>query len=272
MVRHDVRPLIYARWRIMCKMALIPPICYIRAMTHKTIMTPDQCRAARALLGWKRSDLAEKSEVSERSLVSFEGGKAKLLRANHRAVAVAFEAAGLEFIPGGVRSARAPDADPEPATVEPEPVPVTTAPPEPPLLSDETAQTIEAIRLDWGLASWTETVRQLVQSGIASYRSPPSIGQIVPGDLAQAVVDFAADEETDETDALSHLLNFALDALEHDAEYPEARVVSMTEATADRLAKFAEGKGISEVTAIRNLVIAALNGLDRNAAAKLRGG
>lgn len=66
-------------------------------------MTPAQCRAARALLEWSQEALAEETEVSVAALRNFERSRSALARNNAKAVQAAFERAGIEFIPGGVR-------------------------------------------------------------------------------------------------------------------------------------------------------------------------
>ena len=70
-------------------------------------MTPEQCRAARALLGWSQSDLEEKASVARKTLADFEGGKKKRPYARTlAAVQAALEAGGVKFINGdepGVR-------------------------------------------------------------------------------------------------------------------------------------------------------------------------
>lgn len=63
------------------------------------MLTRNQCKAARALLDWKSSDLAEASGMSPDTIRSFESGRTKSLSAgNQDAVVRALEAAGIEFI------------------------------------------------------------------------------------------------------------------------------------------------------------------------------
>ena len=61
-------------------------------------ISPEQCRAARALIGWSRRLLVEASQVSERTLIDFERGA----RNPHRRTLVdlrrALEEAGVVFI------------------------------------------------------------------------------------------------------------------------------------------------------------------------------
>ncbi|MGH1571763.1 helix-turn-helix domain-containing protein [Methylobacterium sp. P31] len=64
-------------------------------------LTPRLCRAARAMLGWRQSDLAEASRVPNPTIEAYEAKpeSARMMGANMRALIEAFEAAGLEFIP-----------------------------------------------------------------------------------------------------------------------------------------------------------------------------
>ncbi|MER2265356.1 helix-turn-helix transcriptional regulator [Methylobacterium oxalidis] len=69
------------------------------------MLTREQCRAGRAMLDWSRKDLARGCGLSERTITDFERGARDPHDNNKRAIASAFEAAGLEFIPengGGV--------------------------------------------------------------------------------------------------------------------------------------------------------------------------
>ena len=61
-------------------------------------MTPAQCRAARGLLDWTQAKLAEAAGLPLANVVEFErSGRAVPARAV-RAIRLAFEAAGVEFI------------------------------------------------------------------------------------------------------------------------------------------------------------------------------
>jgi transcriptional regulator with XRE-family HTH domain len=64
-------------------------------------LTPRLCRAARALLGWRQTDLAARSGVPEPTIQAFEakedGGRMATL--NNKAVIDAFEQAGLSILP-----------------------------------------------------------------------------------------------------------------------------------------------------------------------------
>jgi predicted transcriptional regulator len=61
-------------------------------------MTPKQCAAARALVGWTQRDLAEAAGVNQATVVLFEGGKSKPIRSTLRSMRVALERAGVVFI------------------------------------------------------------------------------------------------------------------------------------------------------------------------------
>jgi transcriptional regulator with XRE-family HTH domain len=57
-----------------------------------------QSRAARALIGWSREDLAKASNVSLRTIVDFERAAREPHAATLSALRLALEAAGVEFI------------------------------------------------------------------------------------------------------------------------------------------------------------------------------
>jgi len=73
-------------------------------------MTPDQMKAARALLGWSRTRLAAWSDTTSRVVTTFEQtGQVAPIRRNGwaeqidalAALRVALEEAGIEFTDGG---------------------------------------------------------------------------------------------------------------------------------------------------------------------------
>ncbi|WP_245458423.1 MULTISPECIES: helix-turn-helix transcriptional regulator [unclassified Mesorhizobium] len=71
----------------------------------------EQCRGARAMLGWSQAELAESANVSRATVVDFERGLRVPHRNNLGAIREALEAAGIEFIPengggAGVRLAK----------------------------------------------------------------------------------------------------------------------------------------------------------------------
>lgn len=61
-------------------------------------MSPEQCRAARALLGLRQGDLADKSGVALRTIENFESGQRKPIARTLDAIRAALEDAGVEFI------------------------------------------------------------------------------------------------------------------------------------------------------------------------------
>lgn len=65
-------------------------------------MTPIQCRAGRALVGMTQQALAERSGLTRKSVMLFEGGERSMLPDNVRAVRRELEAAGVELL-GGAR-------------------------------------------------------------------------------------------------------------------------------------------------------------------------
>lgn len=69
------------------------------------VITRDQCRAARALLGWTQNQLSDASSVSKKTVVDFEAGKRTPYDRTIADIKCALEVAGIEFIPangGGV--------------------------------------------------------------------------------------------------------------------------------------------------------------------------
>src|SRR4051794_61865 len=78
-------------------------------------MSPEQCRAARALLGWSQEQLAEKASVSVTTLRNYERGATVPVINNLRALQAALDAGGVEFIDAngggfGVRLKAPPEA------------------------------------------------------------------------------------------------------------------------------------------------------------------
>jgi transcriptional regulator with XRE-family HTH domain len=61
-------------------------------------IAPEQCRAARALLGWSQDDLSEKAKVAKKTLQLFELGKRNPYAQTLEALRQALERGGVEFI------------------------------------------------------------------------------------------------------------------------------------------------------------------------------
>ena len=62
------------------------------------MITPGQCKAARALLGWTQQELAERSGVGVVTIHQLETGANQPRRATVDVVERALQAAGIEFI------------------------------------------------------------------------------------------------------------------------------------------------------------------------------
>lgn len=68
------------------------------------MITPGQIRAARAMLGWKQTDLAEASGISEISIKNIERGTTDPRSTTLAAIQAAFLKAGVVFLdPGDTR-------------------------------------------------------------------------------------------------------------------------------------------------------------------------
>ena len=65
------------------------------------MITPGQCKAARALLGWTQQELAERSGVGVVTIHQLETGANQPRRATVDVVERALQAAGIEFIENG---------------------------------------------------------------------------------------------------------------------------------------------------------------------------
>ena len=68
------------------------------SLTELGMLTREQSRAARAMLGWSREELAEKAGVSAGTVVGFELLGADSKMSTLLKLARALEAAGIEFI------------------------------------------------------------------------------------------------------------------------------------------------------------------------------
>ena len=62
------------------------------------MITAEQCRAARGLLGWNQHDLAKAAGVGIVTVHQFEVGLRQPRRATLEVIRRAFETAGIEFI------------------------------------------------------------------------------------------------------------------------------------------------------------------------------
>ncbi|WP_420347211.1 helix-turn-helix domain-containing protein [Pelagibius sp.] len=66
--------------------------------TPAPILTPAQCRAARALLWWSQAELAARSAVSSVTIRNFERGRSSLRDATARLLRLTLERAGVALI------------------------------------------------------------------------------------------------------------------------------------------------------------------------------
>jgi transcriptional regulator with XRE-family HTH domain len=62
------------------------------------MVTPEQSRAARGLLGWNQQDLAAKAGIGVVTVHQLEAGTSQPRRATLEVIRRAFETAGVEFI------------------------------------------------------------------------------------------------------------------------------------------------------------------------------
>ncbi len=67
-------------------------------LAPQPLLSPAQCRAARALLGWTQGTLADKAGIARRTVAHFEVGRRALLVRTRREIAETFERAGVEFM------------------------------------------------------------------------------------------------------------------------------------------------------------------------------
>jgi transcriptional regulator with XRE-family HTH domain len=65
-------------------------------------LTPEQVKAARALLAWSQQELANQARVSSSTIADFERGSRTPVANNAQAIREALETQGLQFIAGGV--------------------------------------------------------------------------------------------------------------------------------------------------------------------------
>jgi transcriptional regulator with XRE-family HTH domain len=62
------------------------------------MITPRQCKMARAALGWSVLELAKRAKVSGATVNRFEVGRARPVPATLQVIRHAFEAAGVQFM------------------------------------------------------------------------------------------------------------------------------------------------------------------------------
>ena len=65
-----------------------------------TIISIEQCRAARGFLGWSQLELAEKVRVGKTAICDFERGKTTPHKKTLEDIRTVFKDAGIEFIDG----------------------------------------------------------------------------------------------------------------------------------------------------------------------------
>lgn len=75
-----------------CSQAICP-------MSYNLHISPEQCRAARAMLSWSQAKLARAANVSRSTVTDFERGIRIPVANNIAAIQSAFEQAGIEFLP-----------------------------------------------------------------------------------------------------------------------------------------------------------------------------
>ena len=65
------------------------------------IISPEQCRAARALIGWSQDQLTAVSKVAKATIANFEAGKRAPYERTLRDLRAALEDAGAVFLAEG---------------------------------------------------------------------------------------------------------------------------------------------------------------------------
>lgn len=67
------------------------------------MITADQIRAGRAMLGWSQAKLADEAGMTREAVLRIESGKSDPRISSMKKIQDAMELAGLVFLPGGVR-------------------------------------------------------------------------------------------------------------------------------------------------------------------------
>jgi DNA-binding XRE family transcriptional regulator len=67
----------------------------------RRVVSPAQCRAARAILGWTQADLAERAVLARKTIADFEMNVRSLQFRTRRDITAAFEGVGIQFIWAG---------------------------------------------------------------------------------------------------------------------------------------------------------------------------
>lgn len=62
------------------------------------MISPEQCRAARAWLGWAQPELAKRAKVGLSTVRDFETGTRTPILNNRQAIQGALESAGIQFV------------------------------------------------------------------------------------------------------------------------------------------------------------------------------
>ncbi|OYW61996.1 MAG: transcriptional regulator [Rhizobiales bacterium 12-68-15] len=81
------------------------------------MMSPAQCRAARALLDWSQQQLADAARIGVVTVRQFEGGASEPRNSTLTVMRAALETAGVIFVPengegAGVRLKKSPSSTP----------------------------------------------------------------------------------------------------------------------------------------------------------------
>jgi transcriptional regulator with XRE-family HTH domain len=61
------------------------------------MLTPNQCRAGRALLGWSQEELSKRAQIAVATIANFEREATTPIRSNQTAIIRAFDDAGVTF-------------------------------------------------------------------------------------------------------------------------------------------------------------------------------